>query len=408
MHSLPPPILHNYKKIIDVCITLIIGIALYKLCYQLFYYQSIQYTGVLGNYQSDLPTHIQFGLNGGNYSCLYWIIGIIVRNLGNSSIAVLQSIFVVITWYFTAKLVTKISGFNSIISIYVAVGLIFLSNICIPTYNFYYTAGYKSTFTLTTQPWHNITYIDMRLFAVITIYYFVDLYKNYQKEVLWTNYLFVTSFLFLSVCIKPNFLISYALALLISLIIDFAKDSKKMDNIWKYIILGSTVFPSCVILFIQSRILYPSGITGGDTGTSGITLRWFATELFSSGLVLGTVNIILGLAFPMLVLILNRGRDKLFKFIWIFFVATFIVINIFTETGPRAFHMNFYWGVLCASYLLFLFSIAYFMKNWKENFPKARNISLLYKFVGVFLFIAHTLSGLFYFDLLLKGSTYLI
>lgn len=241
----------------------VIAVALYWLCYNLFCREAVRYAGALGNYASDLPQHISFGLSGQGYSLLYKIIGLLAGTFGTESVCAFESLLVVLTWYFAARLIEKISGFYSTVSLYVSLGLIFLTTINIPgIYSFYYINS------IITQPWHNITYIGMRLFAVLTIFFFTDLYRSYPSQICLKDYLPVSLFLFLSACMKPNFLLSFSLALLIVLIADFAKDSRRAQNLRKYVIMGSTVFPSIAVLYLQSRSLYPAGIGGGVKETA--------------------------------------------------------------------------------------------------------------------------------------------
>lgn len=391
---------HN---IIYVFSQVIIAVALFMLSYRLFYMQCIQppkyYHGVL--YFSDTPFHIIAGLRGGDYSALFYLIGVITRNFSYGGVAAFESIMVVLTWYFAVKLIDKVTGFRSMIGLYVSLWLIFLTNIHMPIFDFYYKERFIS------QPWHNITYVGMRLFAVLFFYYFIDFYKSYLTRILWKNYILVTLFLFLSVCIKPNFFISLSAALLIVLIVDFARDSARIKNLKKYFIAGSMVFPSCAVLYLQSRVLYPSGLTAGNTAASGVTVVWFA-DFFRYGAWMGILKLILCITFPAIVFIINKGGNRNFMFIGLFFLVSFFISYVFKESGPRAEHGNFYWGIMCASYILFLFSVSVFMKNWREGFPKNRVLSPIYKIVCVIICLAHLYSGISYFNIIRTGSLYFI
>ena len=382
---------------------LIIAVALFAACCRLFYRQAVGYPGPWGNYISDLQVHIGFGLDGTGYSALYKVIGIFARHFGNEGVAAFESAMVVLTWYFAGKLIEKISGFRSIISLYASLGTIFLANIHLTNiFNFYYVERFVS------QPWHNITYIGMRLFAVLTIYYFIDFYRNYLNRISWKSYILVTLFLFISASIKANFFVSLSASLLVALIIDFAGDRARIENLKKYFIAGSMVFPSCAVLYLQARILYPSGIASGDASAAGITLVWFA-DFFHFGAWNGILKIFLGISFPIIVFIMNKGGSRNFRFIGLFFLVSFFIAYVFKETGERAEHGNFYWGIMCASYILFLYSFSWFMKNWQEKFPKNKIASFVYKVVCIIIFSANVCSGFLYFNIiLLTGCNYLI
>ena len=116
------------------------------------------------------------------------------------------------------------------------------------------------------------------------------------------------------------------------------------------------------------------------------------------------LKILLCISFPTIVFIINKGGNRNFRFVGLFFLVSFFISYIFKESGPRAEHGNFYWGIICASYIFFLFSIGWFMKNWEKCFPKNKIISILYKTVCMVLFFAHVYSGFSYFNILLTGQ----
>lgn len=387
------------RNIVSVMSQILIAVALYEICYYLFYRQANSCQGDLGTYISDLTAHIRYGIDGIGYSLLYKVIGFFVKHFGTSGVAALESSMIVLTWYFGKRLIDRIAGYRSIVSIYASLGLIFLAAIHVQGRNYFMYEEF-----VVTQPWHNITFIGMRLLAILTIYYFIDLYRNYQSETIRKNYILVSGFLFLSAYVKPNFFISFSFALLIVIVIDFLGDPERFKNFRKYFMLGSTVFPACVILYIQSLDLYPSGLEGdAGTETSGVAITWFRGILGCSlGHVL--INVFLSLAFPIIVFVFNKGGDKVSRYICLLYVVSFGVANLFQETGPRQYHGNFFWGMFCAGYLLFLFAISLFIKNWKERVPRGSKASIVYKAAGTVLFVCHALSGFGYFRLLLRGA----
>lgn len=386
---------------ISVFSEIFIAVALYLVCYHLFYGQANSIHDELGTYISDLTAHIRYGIDGIGYSLLYKVIGYFVKHFGTSGVAALESSMIVLTWYFGRRLIDRVAGYRSVVSIYASLGLIFLAAIHVPgtgrDYFFY------EEFVVT-QPWHNITFIGMRLFAILTIYYFIDLYGNYQRETMWRNYALVSGFLFISAYIKPNFFISFSFALLIVLVLDFLMDPGRWKRIPKYFMLGSTVFPSCIILYVQSLDLYPSGLEGdAGTETSGVAITWFRGIL---GCSLGHVltNVSLSLAFPIIVFVFNKGGDRTSRYICLLYIVSFAVANMFQETGPRMNHGNFFWGMFCAGYFLFLFAISLFLKNWRERVPHGFKAAAVYRLTCLGLFACHVLSGIGYFRLLSRGA----
>lgn len=385
---------------VSVYSQILIAAALYLICYHLFYGQASRSAGALGTYLSDLTAHIIFSTKGTGYSLLFRIIGFLVNHFGPAGVAVLESSMVVLTWYFGKRLIDRIVGYSSVVSLYASLGLIFLACIHVPgrTYLIY------EVFVVT-QPWHNITFIGMRLLAVLTIYFFIDLYKNYHTKIIWKNYVLTSSFLFLSACVKPNFFISFSLALFIVIVIDFLRTPERRKRVWEYLILGSMVFPTCIILYVQSLVLYPSGIGGGgNPGTSGITLIWFR-DLWGCSISQLLTNVFLSLAFPITVFLFNKGGDKISRYICLLYLVSFVIANLFEETGPRWNDGNFFWGMFCAGYFLFLFAISLFLKNWNVC-DTNKKTTVVYKFVCVILFACHVVSGFCYFLLLSLGASF--
>lgn len=393
---------HALRRIntVSVFSQILIAVALYGLCYHLFYMQSIQEGGIIRDFFSDLPLHISAGIKGESYSFLTRTAGIVAINFGNEGVAAFESGLIVLTWYFARLLIEKITGFRSVISIYAALALIFLTNIHLPVFDYYYKERFIS------QPWHNITYIGMRLFAVLAIFYFIDLYKNYRERILWKNYFCILLLLLLSAGSKPNFFISFSAALFIALVVDFVRDDRRIENLKKYFIIGSTVFPSCVVLFLQTRILYPSGVSG-QSGETGIMLVWFS-NFFEIGIGMGIIKLFVCLTFPAVVFLVNKGGDRAGRFIVLYFLVSFFIAYVFQESGARKNDGNFFWGIRCAGYILFLFAFSYFIKNWKEGVPEKKVASVIYKILCVILVIAHIYSGLTYFNIIRQGALYFI
>ena len=68
----------------------------YTLLTVLFYRQAVEYNGA---YFSDLPAHINFSIVGGDYSVLFFVIGIIFRlPLSHILLALFESSIVVLTF----------------------------------------------------------------------------------------------------------------------------------------------------------------------------------------------------------------------------------------------------------------------------------------------------------------------
>ncbi len=384
---------NNTKSIITARI--ILSIVLFALFTILFYRQAINYEG---RYFSDLPAHISFATNGDGYSILYFTIGLILKIIPNViSIAALESLLIIISWFMTEKLIVKYFQLETLTSMLISTGLIFLSSIYIP-----FIAPYFYNGGIVTQPWHNITYLGMRVFAVITLYYFPEIFQNYKEEISFKDWCKIAIPLAFATSIKPNFLISFAFTLLLFLIIDFFQGrltAKKFKNI---IIMGTTVFPSCLILLFQSFILFSPGDNGES---SGIIITLLGSEFLRAGFKSVLQKLVRALTFPTLVLIFNRKKlNRSSMFMYVMYIITLLQVILLHETGERANHGNFYWGLYSSGYFLFCWYVPQFIINIKNGIAAKQRQHAWYYVCGSLLLTAHLLSGLAYFMLVFLGG----
>ena len=288
------------QKIVLIC-KVIIGILLFSLFTFLFYRQAINYGG---RYASDLPAHIGFAVNGDGYSLLYFTIGLILKIIPNYlPVAALESLMIIGCWLVAEKVITKYFHLDNMTAMLISTGLLFLTSIYVPYIApFFYTGG------IITQPWHNITYLGMRVFAVITIYYFLEIFQTYQEQMRFLDWAKIATPLALATSVKPNFLIAFSFTLLLFLLIDFFKGKMTKKKFVNTIIIGTTVFPSCFILLLQSFILFSPGDSGE---ASGIMITLFGSEFLQAGLFAVVQKLVRALAFPVLVFIYNRKNLNL-------------------------------------------------------------------------------------------------
>lgn len=387
-------IMTHKKSHIKTFLQITISLIVFFLTAYLFFCQA---TTVDNTFKSDLPSHIKFAQSGVGYSILYFIMGLLLKLTGGNvlSIAILEALLIVGTgWITYAILLKALPKHDKILLFTLSFGLIFLSTIYVPTYHPYY---YVKSFI--TQPWHNITYFGMRFLALLTIYTFFDAYNNYLQGITLKQWFKISIPLLLATAIKPNFLISFSFTLLFILIVDFFKnffDIKKFINMIK---MGTTVFPACAVLLVQAVTLYAPTETGA--ATSGIIITW-GELLFREGTLALILKSLCGFSFPVLIYLFCRksfGKNE--KFAYLMFIITFLQAHMLGESGIRANHGNFYWGMFSSSYVLFLYAIIGFLKH--QQLEKHSTIRTLFNIICWCLLILHFISGLSYFHLLLQG-----
>ena len=359
----------------------------------LFYCQG---TAEDGLYMSDLQDHIAFALAGDSYSLLYFIMGFVLHITGGSvmAIAILEALIVVGTGWVTYLLFSKrVSEEKKPFVFVVSFSLLIFTSIYVPVL---YPHYYLQTFV--TQPWHNITYIGMRFFAVLTMYAFFEVYESYLENVSVRQWIGVALPLLCATAIKPNFLLAFSFALLAVLIVDFVKnffDKRKFVNMIK---MGTTVFPACAALLVQAVILY--GPTDVGAAESGLIITWGAT-LLQDGVLALVMRIVCGLSFPIMIYILGRKKfDTQERFVYLMYLITFIQVHMLGESGARATHGNFTWGIYNSAYILLIYTIAFFV----EHYSIKRSNEKIVCMIGWGVLGLHLVSGIVYFLLLLVGG----
>lgn len=366
-------------------------------CAILYYRQSVQYGG---EYYSDLVAHIRSGVNGkSSYSIAYKIFGVLYDITNNTKLiaiylAVISALTVWVTYEFL-KFFIKMQNINISYGILHICSFLccFAMSIKIP---YIYPNAYLGT--ITGQAWHNSTYLQMRLLGIFIIYFYFKMQKNYMERIfVWQAIVFIGSLIFINL-IKPNFILAFAPMMAINLSIDLFTSKKPLGKRFRQIILfGSCVFPSFIVLLVQNQILYKGNSDGG-----------IAIDIGYSFLRNGNpyAKILLGMAFPLIVLFLNYKDliyDKIYGSIWLMWIISFAEYGIFIETGKRQNHGNFAWGMIFCTFLIFVISI---YKLICSRCQKKNNIK--YYYTSLFVLALHVSSGIYYYFHLLSGGTYVI
>lgn len=371
----------------------------------LFYFQLIRFRGA---YISDVLAHVGFAIAGKGYSLFYAAIALLYRITHRKEVMVLlESAMMVFAFLVTEKHLKRIFSNDHRIATFLSVCLLFL---CSPYIPYIYPHFYKEG--LITQPWHNCTYIAMRPFALLAYFSTMDILEIYRERFTGKNWISIALPLLIGASIKPNFLITYCFTLLFVLIVDFVKDimQRKLNisRFTKYILLGSVVFPSLAVLFVQSIILYAP--TQTPEAQSGIAFVFLSSSFFSAGMLLTLIKLLRDLTFPILVWIYaGKSFTKTDKIAYLQFFITLLIVICMKETGPRENHGNFYWGIYMSSYILFMVSFSKFIKHllekkWVEKSTREK----WYACIGTILLVWHVLSGVVYFGMLLLGTKYMI
>ena len=317
------------------------------------------------DYFSDLPSHIAFATEGsreGDYSLTLFIFRLICLIGGDYShllIAVFLATIQLLTIYAVYKLWVQIDVMQeNTPTIHTerwyrwgGLSLLFVMSIYIPViYGFFYFG------TISAQAWHNSTYMTMRLLSVIalTLYFKID--KGYLHKLRAPDMISFSLAMILTTWAKPNFLIGFAPVMAINLLIDFIHNIKDRQKVKRIFIFGLTIMPAALIIAFQTWVLFGESESALKFTFGAFYFHWGNPVLMP----------LLGLAFPILVMLYNKGRlytARWYRSIWLLWLFNFMIFFFLMETGLRESHGNMLWGLIFATFLLFAGSFYVFLHD---------------------------------------------
>lgn len=273
---------------------------------------------------------------------------------------------------------------------------------------------YRYVSTGSPTPWHNHTYIADRPFMLLafvwTCYTLVSYEKDFsrntrnEKGFLWKYFLF-SAFLFLSTITKPSYTLPALFAAAIVML--FRLFRQRWTNFRQTFILALFYIPTLITLVVQYYVTFtgtnPEGLEKGIGVAFGLVWGYYASNI--------PLAILLGSAFPIVVLILNWNEIKTntqYRFSWIIYLVSIIMALVLYEGGSRTYDFNFLWGKNAGMFLTF-YTSSIILINKTVNAQEEMRLSskkcgLLYFQWGVF--ILHIIMGLWYFGLLCLGKRY--
>ena len=267
--------------------------------------------------------------------------------------------------------------------------------------------------TISSQPWHNPTYLIMKPFAILCFFWFYDLFNTKKEEKIKilsksvskqnTNTVILAVFLLLSMSAKPSFFLVFGPALGVFLIIEVIRSRFRIFPFACKILIATV--PSIALLPLQYVLRWTS------QDSSLIFAPFVVWKLFSSNIPL---SFVLSFAFPLFVCILLRKSiigDKLLFLSVITGVLGILEYVLLAEGGEWIVHGNMAWGSMSASMILFIGCAIAFIKYVYECKTKEDACFLNgirgYKWKAAFgfaLLLVHIATGVFYFFVQLSGG----
>ena len=383
------------------------------------HYNQAFYT-TTGRFESDLFAHIEMALDGWGYSIMAVILRIFSLLPGNAfyfAVALFLAFCgietIVLSFYFTKKY-TDDSKLSFVISIMAA----FVMPMFVQSVQPYRYVGYQSP-----SIWHNSTYIVMKVGALASLYIYFLISEKYKESMRIIDVVLFSILLALTTSVKTNFVLAFAPAALLFLIIDALSGVE----IKRIIICALTILPSRGVMAFQKYVLF-----GSETGNSIIIDPLYSVYLRTDK---PYITMILSAAFPVAVFLYNifgvlkdtlrdfkekRGikSHRVFLFMWTMWFSAFMMLLLLRETGARELDDNFAWGYDFALFGVFLIGLVYFSRNIKRVYnlffdKDIESKNTLEKVTGI-CYVAMTLAILFYhlycgvlfFIRLLGGATF--
>lgn len=373
---------------------------LYTIVLFFLYYNQLLYP-VTGMFESDTSVHVRFAVEDGFYHSLAAFIYVILSKLpfANITISLVLSLSTSFAVVACAKLIEKLALYYDVtVSKTFVYTAAFFANFVMGFYvkaaNRQHYIGYQNA-----NMWHNSTYIFMRLMAIITVILFIDLMEQYKTGLSVKQWVTYTLALAVTTGFKASFLTVFAPLMAILLLIDLCKGIK-FKNVF---LMGLTVVPSLVVLFLQNLILSGTGESNGYTISpfAALSLRGDHPK----------VTLILSVLFPVAVCVLHIRdfyKDKIYFGALIMWAVAFLEVFLLLETGKRALDSNFMWGYSIALFFLFLISMLKLYRDMVSFVKEKKIFKIVAGSVGTFILLWHVVSGVWYLCLLLTGVTYFV
>ena len=295
----------------------------------------------------------------------------------------------------------KISDKNILIGLLTSeftLALFFVSMV-IPPFGIYMGTKFRYVGIFSPNPYQNATYIAARPFAIASFVLFLNLveeYENNYKGKIWDYIIFSLMFL-LSTMTKPSFTLVLGASAVVVILVRFVK--AKFKTVKQSIFLGLLFLPTIIDLLYQFKGVFMA--TGGGEGGVGFTFGGIWLQ-YTNNIV---SSIVLAIAFPLFVLLLNIKRiktDHRFRFAWLFYIISFIMAFFCFEKGRRAVDFNFSWSYMYGIFFVFFESVIVTIEDLKDK-NKKRNIFGLLEMCA---FLVHLVSGMGYFANMFAGNSY--
>ncbi|WP_157726337.1 hypothetical protein [Imhoffiella purpurea] len=239
--------------------------------------------------------------------------------------------------------------------------------------------------------WHNSTTIFVMPAALLL---FWVSYDQLVTPTVWKAVLLV--FLCaVNLIAKPSYLFVFLLAYPVMLLLRYGIGSKLWYNLIPVLLAGAGLLLQYYLIFMLSYNSVSSEASGVDIAPFYI---WghYSSNIF--------VSFLASVVFPLFFLVFywrDLKNEILLQYALVGYVVAIAVFVLFTETGPRQFHGNFFWQCVISTYILFMVVMARFAVKIKVYGAKS-----VKNMIVMAAFLTHVSAGLLYLAVFFLRNNY--
>ena len=239
------------------------------------------------------------------------------------------------------------------------------------------------------SPYHNPTTILMKMFAVLQLPLAIRIFHVRDKLASLPFVALTLMVTVLALIGKPNFTLSMLPVLVLLAVAWQFLLRRRVD--WRLLLAGF-VIPALPVLWWQYTMAFDtnSDVSGGIVFAP---LQFFL--LVEPDTVAIFLKLLLSSLFPLAVLVMYPRKviqHTPLILVWGIYGAALAQAYLFNQSGPQFNHGNFVWGAFVALFVLFVYSLAFFIaQNQQANGRDTRF------YIGTGIYLLHVLAGLFWF-----------
>lgn len=387
------------------------------LMYRLFYLQAV-HCATRELYFSDIKAYLETILGvecdyDFPYPIFFWL-GKFFLLFANVAVAaslaatLLNSLGVVILFYYVQKFLREygekagkkemVRKYAGLLSVFLTFSIFFISMLYLPGRPRFLgiTNSYLGVFT--PNPYHNLTYMATRPFAVAAFFLFARILDYYEERTDRKDFFLFGLSLLLTTMTKPSYtLILVSTAGLVMLYRLFRSGWK---NFKRSFYLGLTFVPTFADLLYQYGGVFGGGSKAGEAGGIGLGIGsvW---KLYTNNIPLA---IVLALGFPLAVFVFHPKtlqKNTLYRFSWAQLIVSMMELFLLYENGRRFSDANFSWGYMHGIFFVFVTSVLVLAESMIEKQEKKWAAGVQWLLFGL-----HLVCGIGYFLYIFGGRAF--